>query len=65
MEMFIWGFTSLGDQDMEMRMKIDAISEGLDDVGDRPLPRQGKRFRKRARIEPTGYMPLGKPLFYL
>lgn len=34
MEMFIWICASLSDQDMEMGMKIDAISEGLDNRND-------------------------------
>ncbi len=32
MEMFLWGFASLGDQ--EMGMKVDAVTEGLDDGND-------------------------------
>ena len=31
MEMFIWICASLSNQDMEMGMEIDAISEGLDE----------------------------------
>jgi len=34
MEVFLWGFASLGDQDMEMGMKVDAVTEGLDDGND-------------------------------
>jgi hypothetical protein len=30
----IWGCAPLGHQDMDVRMKVDAISEGLDDRND-------------------------------
>ena len=60
MEMFIWSCASLGDQDMEMGVEIDAVTEGLDDAGDKSLPWQGQRFRKRARTEPTVYTAPGK-----
>ncbi len=34
MEMIIWSCASLSDQNMKVRMEVDAISESLDDCYD-------------------------------
>ena len=48
-EVTIWSYASLSYQNMNVRVEIDAISEGLDDADGKPLPWQSKWFKKRAR----------------